>query len=62
MTWIEFERKYNNLLNEDDLEDNEVKVYFDFPLNGNVEKYEIAKVTKDGIMIKNPTCARPMGH
>lgn len=40
----------------------EIKVFFDFPPDGVKRAYTITKVTSEGIMIKNHTVDRPVGH
>lgn len=42
---------------------NEVKVYFDFPLQGRNDMFKVKSITKDGnIVLYNPFCERPLGH
>lgn len=42
--------------------DDPLKVYFDFPLHGISESYEIISVSESGLMLRNPHCERPAGH
>lgn len=40
----------------------EIKVYFDFPIDGKKTFYKISAINGEGIMIRNDEIERPKGH
>jgi len=55
------EEVFNNTSEDDDQE--EYPVYFDFPLvPGQPNKFKVTQINKRGIMVKNETIQRPLGH